>query len=208
MTVTTAAEKGGEPKPLIRCGLETIWHGRCQVSFVFPFLNMSTCPHCFESLPFVRDAYCPSCREPLREPGEQNAAKQDSATNPNVKQKFYPNPYLSPVTISRRSDVILYTELPSRCPSCDKKFSEVNFRRRFKRKILWSTFSYMLLVSIAGYVLVALLLPTILFWPTYLCIVIPVLGNAMTWPKMVKMSCLGCNWKKSYIVAGTGTKRK
>ena len=94
--------------------------------------------------------------------------------------KIYPNPYLSPVTISRRSDVILYTELPSRCPSCDKKFSEVNFRRRFKRKILWSTFSYMLLVSIAGYVLVALLLPTILFWPTYLCIVIPVLGNAMT----------------------------
>ena len=132
----------------------------------------------------------------------QNKTQQPTPTS---SKKFYPNPYLSPVTISRRSDVILYTELPSRCPSCDKKFSEVNFRRRFKRKILWSTFSYMLLVSIAGYVLLRCFYPQSFFayllLHRYSCF-----GKRNDVAQNGENVVSGCNWKKSYVVAGTGTK--
>ena len=172
---------------------------------------MLACPHCSETLPFVTDAYCPFCRESLNEPEKVIASNPDSAADSKIELKPNENPYAT-ATVSpehaRRAGVILYTELPRRCPNCEKKFGEVSFRRRFKRKMRWTTISYMLLVSIGAYVLLALLLPAILVWAIYLVIIIPVLGNAMTWPKIVGMSCFSCNWKKSYVVAGTGTKRK
>jgi ribosomal protein L44E len=173
---------------------------------------MSACPHCFESLPYITDAYCPYCRESLHEQDEYDKASSDLAPGHAKDSKVDDNPYAAPSSGSSKSnhqsDVILYTELPQECPSCRKKFGEVNFRRRFKRKMRWTTILYMLSVSIGGYLLFAFVLPLILFWPIYFMVMITMLGNAMKWPKTVKMSCSKCDWKRGYKVASTGAKQK
>lgn len=169
---------------------------------------MPTCPHCFEELPLVTDAFCSFCQEPLIEPEEPESPKAVLATDSEQESDTDANPYAAPLGASRREGPILYTELPRRCPNCDRKFAEANFRRRFKRKQRWSTTSFMLLVSIGSYFLLIGFVPGILFWPIYLLVVIPILGKAMTWPKLVKMACIKCKWKNTYVVAGTGAKRK
>lgn len=168
--------------------------------------RMSTCPHCSESLPFLTDVFCPFCRELLSEPIEKIVLAPQSATARNKALSLDDNPYASPIesrsASPRRTGVILYTELPRQCPDCDRRFSDANFRRRFKRKLRWTTISYMFLVSMASYFFLAIL------FPVNLGVIFFAVGNAMTWPKKVKMSCSGCRWKKVYIVAGTGAKRK
>lgn len=172
---------------------------------------MDACPHCSAELPLIVDAFCPYCNESLQDlPSEQTLVVP--AASPDSWQRVHndANPFASPNdhpqtksgTVRLPPGVILYTDLPKICPGCNRKFAEANYHQRFKRRLRWSTIAYMVGVCFAGFLMLSL--GTMFFWATLFMIIIPLLAKARNWPKVVKMSCYRCPWKKNFLVAARG----
>lgn len=112
------------------------------------------------------------------------------------------NPYQAPqdsdMTAQRRG-ILRYSELPKKCPQCERPFAETLLGRRFKRKYRWPTIAYFASLPV-GY----FLLSTLFGGMVSLFLVFWLAAWGMTWAKKITLNCPACRWKKTYVVAGRG----
>lgn len=111
------------------------------------------------------------------------------------------NPNAAPTATTSESPrrVYLYTELPRRCPQCDRAFSEDRYTRLYPRRYRWSTIAVLVVLTIGSLWLLGIL-GLLLLGPSSLWV--------MRWPKKVRVHCLSCRWSRTFLVATRSPHRR
>jgi hypothetical protein len=102
------------------------------------------------------------------------------------------NPYTPPDAPTSHRKVYRFTELPQRCPGCNRPF----LMRRVRRKFRLGTIAFFVFSAVFGIFIVGgLTHPYIGVFVT-----ITLMAWAMKWNNVVRLQCRGCRWSRKFIV--------
>ena len=93
-----------------------------------------------------------------------------------------------------------YSDLPTHCPECKKKFAESNFHIRFKPRFQVSTFIMLVVVAIPACILCVMFLPGLVGFLAAAAALSWLLAVARKRPQVVRMNCVYCRWKHPYLL--------